>query len=186
MATYRLFLGIPPDDDTVTNLEMVPDQAMAPNRQTRWTPKPNLHLTLLFLGSVDEELTKRITDICGDSPFKESFLLPFDRYRLVLRKRKPAMVWAQYVLVPPFVKLVHHLHDQCSEIIKLQQLHDPMLPHCTLARIKEGAKKEQFDLSKVPKSSPWLARRYCLYESVLKKSGAEYEILEEFPFTDRQ
>jgi RNA 2',3'-cyclic 3'-phosphodiesterase len=65
--------------------------------------------------------------------------------------------------------------------------HKPFSPHLTLGRVKsEGSRGEKLEIAKeiekqhvldVPQA--WEVNRLCLYESVLKPEGSEYQVIDE-------
>jgi 2'-5' RNA ligase len=57
----------------------------------------------------------------------------------------------------------------------------PFWPHVTLARVRKGARVKRFD-TPAPPAEPWRAAAVTLYRSRLSPKGATYEPLERVPF----
>lgn len=183
MSKIRLFVGIPPDPKTINVLETFQESATVPVAHTRWAPAENQHLTLFFIGSIPTDKLNGVKQICAGAPSLDPFELPFDQYRLVLRKKKPSMIWAQYHLQPAFEKLARYLEEKFKPFQKRESRHAELTPHCTLARIRSGAEKSEFHWEDVGEPTPWIANQFCLYQSTLNPRGAKYSILEAYPFT---
>lgn len=182
MTKQRLFLGVPPDDATRKALCSFQEEAHVAQTHTRWTPAENLHLTLFFIGPVLVEQLDQVKQNCADAPVLNPFQLSFDRFRLILRKKKPDMIWAQYHLGPELEQLVHYLAHQLEPFQKRKSSYKELLPHCTLARIRPGAKPDDFHWPDEATAPAWEATGFCLYESQLHPKGARYKMLENYPF----
>jgi 2'-5' RNA ligase len=136
-----------------------------PDLPARWTKKENLHITLEFLGYVsDEELMK----VCQDTAELAQKHKPFDvRLNKIIYgppgKMPPRMIWA------------------VGE--KIQELN--ISPHITLARIRAWGFR-QIEPEERPEVNEDIDLTFEVnsievMESVLKRGGPIYTILESFP-----
>ena len=58
----RLFLGIDLPDNVKENISLVRDKFIGVRGKIKWVPKENLHVTLKFLGDVDENKIENIRE----------------------------------------------------------------------------------------------------------------------------
>jgi 2'-5' RNA ligase len=139
-----------------------------------------LHVTLVFLGHLDEAQIPRIASV-----------LPRDAAapRLQALGVKP---------VPPRQPRLFALdladEDGRAGVIQaevsgaLERLglyepeQRPFWPHVTLARVRKGARVRKLDVPDPP-AEAWTATAVTLYRSRLSRAGAQYEALERIPVT---
>lgn len=137
----------------------------------RWIPPENLHVTL-----VPPWYCEKVEDVCrglhGLLEDVRAFEVSFGRISVGPTKRNPRLIWASGG--------VHSGLGKLQE--KLSHLAEPLpdksgrafLLHVTLARIRKGVKVE------LPSEViDWKVRlgSVCLYESILRSTGAEYREL---------
>jgi len=138
----------------------------------RFTPIENLHITIHFLGTTAEEKFERLiqsttTLIASTS----SFEMRFDCFKIIMKERKPIMIWAQFEESGAFEKLALQLR----EAFPTEEKRKPN-PHATLARIKQ-LKRLPFEL---PEAKPFsfVVDRLELWESKLSSEGSRYLMLQ--------
>lgn len=143
----------------------------------RWTGKFNLHITLLFIGcATDDEMY----DICNQVKLigkkHEPFFLKLERIILGPPDKNPRMFWAQGDKSQELADLQTDLSGVIQQ--KTGFRYKAFRPHITLARFRAGLLKflpENVDdllEAEIPVDS------IEVMESVLKRTGAEYTILE--------
>lgn len=157
----------------------------------RWTPESNLHITLVFIGSVSQGKIENIARVC------EAVGGKFCPFRLELKEivlgppgLSPRMFWVLAEKHPELIKLQKVLEKAMAKKpetgYKSQQKRN-YLPHITLGRINQ---KEWKKLSKKPEIDQELdlsfhAESVELMESALKPTGAEYKPIRSFPLEGR-
>ena len=138
----------------------------------RWTRKNNLHLTLFFIGYVDDNEMYEICELIKQAVKKhEPFNITFQRIVLGPINKTPKMFW----LVGPENKEFSDLQNHLNEVILKIKSRLKSKPHITLARFKRGLLDKdvnedfrvQFSVNSIE-----------IMQSNLKRSGAEYSILE--------
>jgi 2'-5' RNA ligase len=142
-----------------------------PNRGARVTRPEKIHLTLAFLGPVDQRFADCARDVAKTIHW-QPFSLTFDQLGWFPRAR---VVWAGCSHpAPQLTEIVSQLSAglvQCG----LEPERRPFRPHLTLAR----------KTNRGPKSSeltPIVCRfeRFSLVESMLDANGARYRIIEQY------
>ncbi|OGI41538.1 MAG: 2'-5' RNA ligase [Candidatus Muproteobacteria bacterium RBG_16_62_13] len=184
----RLFLAIWPDADLVTRLHELASRALTPG-QGRVIEARNLHLTLAFLGTIDQ--TRRACVESGAGERRPSALtLTIDCLGFWPRSH---ILWAGCSRTPELLRAwVDHLRGvvtQCGLIADTR----PYRTHVTLARhvrrysgIGRGGKvAARMRRERVDGIDPleWPVRALTLVASETRQHGARYTILREWPLS---
>ncbi|MBD3282566.1 MAG: RNA 2',3'-cyclic phosphodiesterase [Candidatus Portnoybacteria bacterium] len=141
----------------------------------RWTIKPNLHITLLFIGYVTDDETYEICEKVKEQAKKFNlFLINLNKIILGPPSRKPRMIWAQGEKSEKLAQLQSKIQ---TTIEGHENKIKPFKPHVTMARFKP------FVLKKLPeideKTSIQIpVETIEIMQSNLKRTGAEYSVLE--------
>ena len=149
----------------------------------KWVSKENIHITLNFLGNLDDtQLVETIEITEGIISNYESFVLNINKISLG-PKFPPRLIWLTLDENEVLNKLHTELEDSIYSLDSYQfkmKEERSFTPHVTLARIKsfESKKlsKEVFDIKRDLKLSFEVAS-IDIIESGLKKGGPEYTIL---------
>lgn len=154
----------------------------------RWTKKENIHITLLFLGSLEEKEISALSETVKEITDKESqFSLELSNIDYgPPAKIPPRMIWLQLKNNPALSMIAEEIKKTLFEKKILKNLEErPFTPHITLGRIKAWQWKriepEERPVIKKTLGQDFPVRSIELMESKLKKTGAEYQILESFP-----
>lgn len=147
----------------------------------RPTPLEQLHVTLRFLGEVDEELGGRFAAEAAGLRAPAFELTP-SGLGCFPNARRPRIAWAGFEPCQPLLELQAAM-ETLSRDCGLEPETKPFRPHVTLARWKRpdrraavGWLEEQGDFA----APPFLVTRFHLYSSVLHPSGAEHRRLRSF------
>ena len=102
----------------------------------RWVPEANLHLTLCFLGEVeDADLPEVISILDGIASSHEQFTLTFDRFGAAGKADRPSMLWGYFIQHEGFKTLYHSLRTGLQPILREPGvLYPDPIPHITIAR----------------------------------------------------
>ena len=147
----------------------------------RWTPLQNLHVTLFFLGEVEEENIPAISQsISKVTEQTLSFNIEFEKIILVERKKNAGMIWARFLKNEFFTTLSMSLHHTVKSFLVVNQVMKDFIPHITIARLKREAENEKINLSFDDKFSlPEI--NFCeLWKTIQTKEGVVYKSLERF------
>ena len=153
------------------------------NLPARWVPKENIHLTLLFLGYLDEKQIEAVARVCQDlSSLFQPFYLRINRVIYGPDQRNPRMVWATLEKSSSLEKLQRYLREAIYKLeeFKYKKMEErEFLPHITLARIKSWSLKRMEDRPNINFEIllDFPVQSIEIMESKLKKTGAEYTIL---------
>jgi 2'-5' RNA ligase len=172
----RLFVGLALPDDIAGRLAVM--AAGIPG--ARWVERRNLHLTLRFIGEVEEGVAQEIHECLGEIR-AAGFDLAITGFGTFGRSKLNAL-WAAV--------------EKNSEIVHLQAKVDAALvragiapegrkfvPHVTLARLKDPpvARVQEFIAGNSPFRAEFSVENFILFRSRLGRGGAEYEAVGEYP-----
>lgn len=177
----RLFLAVPLDEESRKVFRQFRNEMEAVAEGARWVPENNLHLTLLFLGSLAEELMPVLAaELEKLSMETAAFDLEFDHYEIRYKRSQPLMIWARYLEKKAFSSLAITAHRLLSEWVPLPPPHSRQIPHVTLARIKSSKRKWPLP-AELPRPQKLRVNELLLYESVLGAADPVYIPLHRFP-----
>lgn len=179
MQRRRIFIAINLPEDVKRKLAEY--QAKWPELPVRWTKPKNIHITLDFIGYVtDEELlevcktTKQVAsrNACFDINLIKICYGPTD-------KKPPRMIWAVGEKSEEFTSLKNDLDKSLATSENRE-----FSPHITLGRIRKW-EWQRIEPEERPEVNEDISLSFSvdsieIMESVLKRGGAEYTILESF------
>lgn len=176
-ATRRLFLGIPLSEEVRDSLmrDMARLATLVPERAVTWVPNLNLHVTLKFLGEVDEDrvglLSRGISDTCSAWGVVASAL--HGDVVFFPGARHPRIVAAGVDGGDRLVRLAARL-ELWAEKEGFPRENRAFRPHVTLGRVRKGPGPfPEFPGSCITPLD-FALDRVTLYESRLTPKGAHY------------
>jgi 2'-5' RNA ligase len=193
LPAKRIFLAVNLPDEIKNNLgELQGDLKNSFPNETgdfvaKWVAIENLHITVLFVGEVGQDKIAKVCQITQESIASwQKFEVKIDKIcygpsNLI----PPRLIWAQVVKNLDLECLAKMFNQKASEPGILRQAETQAFsPHITLARVKEWVWKKiepeerpnvemEIDLS-------FQVQSIDLMESVLKRSGSEYKLIQSF------
>lgn len=155
----------------------------------KWVAPKNIHLTLKFLGDVEEAKIDDIKNVLtrissGEKAFKIS-LFKLGAFPSVNR---PRVLWAGIDRGCAEVEKIASLAEEGLEKIGFPKEKRPMSAHLTLGRVKSGKNKDALSakilsLEVRPVSSE--INHIALFQSTLTPKGPIYSVLHEANFTGK-
>jgi len=148
----------------------------------RWVPPEQIHLTLAFLGEVDEAALERLTGELARIRVPE-FRLCFSGPGCFPDRRRPRVLW---VGLEPHPRL-KHLAAVVQEAVLacgIPREERPFSPHITLARLRLSPSRgcDAFlDRQPQQKLPPFPVREFILFQSRLTPQGALHTPVRSFP-----
>jgi RNA 2',3'-cyclic 3'-phosphodiesterase len=146
----------------------------------RWAAAGNLHLTVRFIGSADQEVVEAVTDRLEGSA-GAAFELALGGVGTFRRGRPARVVFLDVSAGLDAVRaLAERVEAECVAA-GLEPETRAFKPHLTLARARarEGALLP--DLPEAPDLEAWRAEELILYSSHLQKAGAVHEPIRVVP-----
>ncbi len=180
---HRLFIAVNLPENIKNKLSDF--QSKWPELPARWTKKQNLHITLVFLGYVKDEEIPEILKIAEEIGNKHSsFSINLNKICYGPPKKIPRMVWAVGESSKELGKLKKDLENSLSNV-SLKEEARPHSPHITLSRIRQWQFR-QIELEERPEINESIdlgfeVNSIEIMESQLKRTGAEYSVMQSFP-----
>ena len=185
---HRTFIAINLPEEI--KKELISWQKKWPNLPGHWTKPKNLHITLLFLGNLDNEQLKETLQKAQEIGARHNpFLISLNKICFgPPQKIPPKMVWAEGESSDELTSLHSDLENTIfglpSYKYKEREFRQYRL-HITLARIKTWQFRRMEEKLEINESIDlsFEASSIEVMESQLKRGGAEYTILESVPLS---
>ncbi len=142
----------------------------------RWTRPAQYHLTLRFIGEVDEEQAATIEHALSAIE-AEAFSLQGRGLGVFPSKRKPRVLFAALDPAPALMSLQAQT-EQALRALGLEAEPKPFHPHITLARLRHAKAQTVrafLDTHQSFTLAPFDVTAYYLYASTLRPEGALHE-----------
>jgi 2'-5' RNA ligase len=184
----RLFVAVDLNESVRKRLAEIQRKLDSADYDLKIVEPENLHLTLKFLGEVDEGTCERVKDLISEA-IKDvhAFALSFEGIGYFGNGRFMKVVWAGVKEgKEELVRAAKSLDERLSFIRKDE--HD-MSPHLTIARVKSGRNvqnlaREVNSLRDV-KIGEVRVKEICLKKSVLTPEGPVYSDVKAFPLKEK-
>lgn len=148
----------------------------------RWVPPENLHLTLRFIGEIDEGVAHDVVDAL-DRITAPGFPLTLAGAGHFESGRKVRSLWVGIERNDALVLLQTRIESALKRA-GLPPDARRFTPHVTLARLNNGAREpvaRWLAANSLFRALPFTVERFALYSSFLGRSGSIYRIEETFP-----
>jgi 2'-5' RNA ligase len=177
----RLFVAIPPPEAVRDRL--VGLQGGVPG--ARWVDVDNLHLTLRFLGEVDDPAAADL-DAALSRIRAPAFDMALAGVDLFGSQRKPATLWAG-VDAPPALGHLRDKVDRAAVAAGFDPDSRKFKPHVTLARLKDAPRERLgrwLAENGLFRTEPFRVTEFALFRSDLRADGPVYSELAVYPLDD--
>jgi 2'-5' RNA ligase len=187
----RIFIAINLPDNVKKKLQEY--QREWADLPVRFTKKDSLHLTVLFIGYVNDEQT---LDICRNireiGKKHQPFELGFNRICLGPSGKSPRLIWLEGKKSEALVNLKRDIEgimalgqNDSRALAEIEKELKVFVPHITLARIRQIEWRKLETSPQIDKdiSISIPVNSIEVMESELKKGGVEYTILESAALT---
>jgi 2'-5' RNA ligase len=176
VARRRLFVAAELDDRARGACARVAERLRAQGWPGRWIAPENYHLTVAFIGGVDEERVPAVSAaLRALAPAQPGFVLALDAVGAFPGPRRPRVAWAGPHAPPAgFAALCGAVRAALTELgFAFDERTDP---HVTLARADGRTPLPEV----APPAALVRVERLTLFESVTAPEGARYTPLERY------
>ncbi len=181
----RLFVALEIPSVVRENLSTLLKCLRAVSPQTRWVHPQNLHVTLKFVGEVQEPKVAAIRSALAGVRSYQPATLDFRGLGFYPNDKHPRVLWTGIEASPNLKTLAADV-DKAMEKLGIPGEKRPFSPHLTLARFEPPRLPEKLRAAIQENGAHEFGSlrtsQFHLIESKLKSSGAEYTTLESFPF----
>ena len=152
----------------------------------RWVRLEGVHITLKFIGEVLPEKLEQIRHALGGLPSLGPIAVQFAGLGFFPGALRPHVLWAGVEADPKLAELAAAIEMKLAPL-GIAPEKRAFHPHLTLARFESPqgtqALREAVEVMGRPEFGEDTFSEFHLYQSVLKRSGAEYTRLVTYPFS---
>lgn len=172
----RLFFALRPSNSVRRSMDELNRQLPPPERGGRLLDSPNLHLTLHYIGPVDQaemDCLSRAAQQVESRPFN----IKLDRLGYF---KRPMILWLGCQETPEgYIELLQQLAAMIATC-GFEMEEGANKPHVTLRR-KVGRPREYAEIQAIE----WQIGQFVLMESVPVKDGVSYRVVERYPLNGK-
>jgi 2'-5' RNA ligase len=176
----RTFLAVEIPEHIRKQIDIFLHEEAGKNLPIKWVTFNNLHITLKFLGEIDEKMKKEITPALHEvAKTYRSFNMNLEGIGCFPSPRNPRVLWIGAKQGSEMLcKIAQELEEKLARFNfkKEKRFH----PHLTIGRIKKFCLVNDI-LEKEMKTESFPIRAITLFKSTLKPEGPIYEELQKFP-----
>lgn len=155
-----------------------------PGNALKWVETGNLHLTLKFIGEINENKLDQVKQALSHSlKGQVAFEVQVSGLGMYPSKIAPRVIWLGITGGEPLVK-IHNFLDKNLAALDIKPEGRPLSPHLTIARTRRNVDKataqkigEALAQFKVESLGTITIDRVHLYQSILTPSGPNYTVL---------
>jgi len=177
----RTFIAIEIPSEIKSALNALQNELRRAGADVSWTRQENIHLTLKFLGEVDERRIGEIEKVCVDSAREfRPFALGLGATGVFPNSRQPRVLWAGLSgEIEKAVEMQRRLDESLALIGFERELKD-WRPHLTIGRLRSNRKTRELlalaDAHPLPSMS-FVVSEIVLIKSELHPAGARYSTI---------
>jgi 2'-5' RNA ligase len=175
----RVFVAVPLDEETRHRLARVvadrvpeiPGGAVDPQK---W------HLTLRFLGEVDEVTVDRIRHSLDTADLGGSFTMAWGGLGAFPRPARASVLWVGIPRGADDLRALWMATEAALDEAGFPPEDRPFRPHLTIARIRPPEDVSEVMAGEPLATVPMAVDRVTLFQSRLERGGARYSVVDEF------
>ncbi len=147
-------------------------------RDWRFVRPAQLHVTLMFLGEVEEASARSIVEVIGHQIDCPAYTMAVDGVGMFPRHGVPRVLWLNLAEGVEQTLAVHARVQVRLEAIGVARDERPLAPHLTLARRRRGRGRPRLDAESTGGLlARWQVDHVSLVESRLSSEGPAYRTL---------
>jgi 2'-5' RNA ligase len=156
----------------------------------KWVEDHNIHVTLKFFGETDEQkipfILPVLKKLAAETP---SITMRLAGLGIFGNSHSPKVIWSGLEPYAELAVLMKQIHLDLKTV-GFEPDRQNLVPHLTLGRIKFLRDKIMFrrivDRYNTISSIPVELDEMILFESILRREGPEYIVVEKFPFIKKE
>jgi 2'-5' RNA ligase len=157
-------------------------------RAVKWVERDNLHVTMRFLGEVDERRAAALVEAAGQPLAQATFDLALGSAGAFPAAGPPRVLWIGLAAGADSARAVFRSLEQRTAALGFEPEPRAYTPHVTLGRVREIDDTRGRDLRKwLAETPPHLGTQrvnmVTLYRSHLSSAGPRYEVVAEVPLS---
>lgn len=187
----RSFIAIELPKDIRENLHAIQKQLRLTGADVKWVQPENIHLTLKFLGEINEELLNKITNILDDiGKENKAYPIRVNSLGAFPRLSSPRVVWVGIDQGNEETQKIAQGLEERIALLGIPKEDRPFSTHITIGRTKSSLNLDKLvkELNNIKegvfqKNPEFQAGKITLFKSSLTPKGPLYEVLHEANLT---
>lgn len=182
----RTFIAIELPSEIKDSLSRLQEELKASNADVKWVESNNIHLTLKFLGEIDDKKLDKITRIMDDTAKeKDKFQIRISSLGAFPKIDFPRVIWVGVDTGDKEVKDIAKDLEKKIAKIGIPKEDRPFSSHITIGRTRSSLNRERLvqDLKNKAelgaRKLDFYATKITLFKSTLTPHGPIYEVLKE-------
>ena len=152
----------------------------------KWVEEENLHLSLKFLGDLDEEPLSRLKGILSVEALRwPAMSITYAGIGAFPERGEPRVLWAGCGGDLEKLAALAGAVERAAEQVGVPRERKPFVAHLTIGRVRSGRNLKRLQAALAPQREVPLGRdevkEFVLYRSTLTNQGPIYEPLASFP-----
>jgi RNA 2',3'-cyclic 3'-phosphodiesterase len=181
----RLFVALDLREDVRTAMRDLIAHLQPKAKNARWVHPEGMHITLKFIGHTDTTNLEPIQAALAGVHSPQPVEMHFRGIGFFPNDRRPRVVWCGIEASPNLAHLAAQI-ENTLEPLGIERESRDFAPHLTLARFNAPERADELvRAANELKSRDFGSAReseFYLFESITKRSGAEYKKLASYPF----
>ena len=173
----RLFTGLELPPDIALDLNFMQGGIMG----ARWIDRQSFHMTLRFIGDIDDALARDVADALNDADLRP-FTISIKGID-VFGGNKPHAIIARIEENPELIRL-QAAQERICQSLGLEPEGRKFIPHITLARLRDPdakALRSFIESHALYRSRPFMVDRFVLFASKPLRGGGPYTVEGAYP-----
>lgn len=167
--SVRLFFGIPVSNEVRDYVDAIE----ASNPDLKWIKGNDLHITLVFIGNVGQQVADILTSL--ELTPAPAFSVTVEKAEVKNRKGS-GLIWLKCSSSPGIRLLRHELLRAAGPFTTIKEAGRPFNPHITIAR----SNKKIEHIPEQPPAFTFVPESFVLYQSK-KEADRKYKVLRDYP-----
>jgi RNA 2',3'-cyclic 3'-phosphodiesterase len=176
VGPLKTFVAVGPPEEVRHALV---DQISSLQIPGRLVPPANWHITLRFLGDIDEVTFERYLGALDQVDLGTTFRVALYGFGAFPNQRKATVVWAAIRDVEGRLHALAEMCDEAAAVAGLAREERPFSPHLTLSRVRPPSDVVSL-VSDGELDMSWRVGEVVVFQSLSTRGGVRYEALETF------
>lgn len=177
----RLFAALKIPDPVIKEIIELRNKAFPGYHNYKWEPEDKIHLTLKFIGEIEEKLVDPVISELEFIRDYRKFNCSLTRFGFFFKNKEPKILWVGLSITDTVFSLVKELNAKLEKF-GIQQEKKEFKAHLTLMRIKRHVDKnfiKSYEDFSIP-GIQFTAGEIILFKSELMSAGSKYTELKKF------
>ena len=184
VSILRAFIAVGLSEETRAALAEVQSELRRVQADVKWVAVESIHITLKFLGWVDDAMLEKIKAVAASCAAGGAFSYTVNGLGSFPPGRKPRVVWAGVTDGAARLIALAQKLDAALEPLGFEKENRPFVPHLTIGRVRSPRKAELLAPAIEHHASTMFGTcevsELILFESKLSPRGATYLPVERF------